>query len=194
MGKINIGSLGQSKKHRNEKRSFDNEINFNRVEYKLIKLSKIESLLEESKVCYIYGMGAHSKSTYDLLAKLSGVELKWKTSLLPFWLRPLSIVIASYAGLIKIVSITAMTEVFMKLAESSMVGLYIFDSKHELDFINATKKSKLSVDGDFLIKSDPSYLIYQVDADNYESSTGVYEIVSYGIKCPEEFEAIVNSR
>ena len=65
-----------------------------------------------------------------------------------------------------------------------MAGIYLFPKNHELKFIEIITNNISSSSFDYGVKKYDDYFFYVVDADNYESSTGIYEIVSYGKRCP----------
>ena len=94
---------------------------------------------------------------------------------------------AGYAGLVKIYDLKEIKNTFIHLSENSMVGLYIFNKTNETEFIKKVKEKNFDV---FKIdrviwEKDDAFFIYYIDADNKESSTGIYEIVSYGTNCSE---------
>jgi hypothetical protein len=147
------------------------------------KLEIIEGILKKETdelVCYVVGMGALDKSTYKLLSNEKGIEVIWYGSILPGILRIISPLVASYAGIVKVLDPEKISSVFFQLTERSMAGLYIFSSEYEATFVNNVILNPTPRKYDYGIKELSNYFIYIVDADNYESSTGIYEIVSYG--------------
>jgi hypothetical protein len=178
-------------KHKNTKEEYDKEIQGSKYEHFVKKLSRENVLEKYGKVCYVFGMGKQPKSTYRKINKEQGVTVVWYGSLFPKILKPLGLVIASYEGLVKILDRKKLPEVFFELSKMSMVGVYYFSEVLEKEFIETIKEKKYSVYVDLIVKKDPEYLIYQVDTDNMESSTGVYEIVSYGVKCPSEIVSLL---
>ncbi len=136
-------------------------------------------------------MGKHPKSTYVNLKGMSGIEVVWYGSLLPGYMAFLRVFMASYEGIVKVLEPIHASEVFNILSKMSMVGLYIFDKSLEHSFVQTIKEKKYSAYADQIIKDDSSYFTYQIDADSLESSTGIYEIVSYGKNCPKELTGIL---
>ncbi len=128
-------------------------------------------------------MGAHPKETYKKLAKVNGIEVVFNRSLLPKYMYIFSLIIASYEGLIRIIDPNKLEDAFLKLIECSMAGIYIFHNSGEAEFKKNVINSLGKKEFDFGIKENMDYFFYIVDADNLESSTGMYEIVSYGIDC-----------
>jgi hypothetical protein len=165
-------------------REYDKEILENRYKSVINRISNLG--LKGNKVCIIYGMGKQPKIAYKEIESISGVQVIWYESLFSKWLRPLSYLIASYAGLIKIYDIKVLPEIFNKLSNMAMVGVYIFSNDLEDAFVKKVQTTKSSHYGDLIVKEDLEFFIYKVDTDNIESSTGIYEIVSYGENCPIE--------
>lgn len=180
MGQITIchkGSLGKSDNTLNE---YHNEINDELLNHKLDAISKAVTD-DEKYASYLVGMGGIPKSTYIMIEKKLKANVIWKCSLLTGCFRILNFAVASYAGLIKISDPTKIPELFSVLIEQSMAGLYIFPKSYEAEFIKLVKKNPLPDYSDFGIKQFKDYFFYMVDADNVESATGIYEIVSYGV-------------
>jgi len=179
MGKVNIRSLGNLGAHENTLNEYDNEISEELLDH---HLDQITSVYRDSEgfVCYVLGMGAQPKSTYTELRKESGIEVIWSKSILSGPSKLLSVLVASHAGLIKISAPEKLPSVVKTLCHLSMAGIYVFDQSMEKDFVDRVIRNPLPEEFDFGIKSDEGYFFYMVDADNAESSTGIYEIVSYG--------------
>lgn len=180
MGKITIqviGSLGKSENTLNE---YDSEITFELLKN---KLERIVAAVKDRDgyVCYVMGMGAHPQSTYKNISKTVGVELVWCGSVLPTYARILSPFIASYAGIFKVFSADKISDVFFALVEQSMAGIYVLPKSFESEFVSMVKNDPTPKDYCFGVKLNRDYFCYIVDADNSESSTGMYEIVSYGV-------------
>ncbi|MFZ6778728.1 hypothetical protein ACO0LD_18040 [Undibacterium sp. Ji83W] len=131
-------------------------------------------------VCYVYGMGKQTKSTYQSLQNLDGVHVEFFRSVLPRKLQFLNWFVASYEGLIRIEDLSRLPNVFLTLMKLSMVGVYFMDKELACEFVQSVEEKREGALIDFGIKDDPAYSIYIVDADNVESVTGMIEIVSYG--------------
>ena len=179
MGNVNIKQLGGFNVHENTLNEYSHEISEELFDHHLQQITSIYKNCENC-VCYVFGMGAQPKSTYTELREENGINVVWSKSILSGVYKMLSILIASYAGLVKISEPDKLPNVFKKLSHLSMVGVYIFDQSLEKEFVNSVIKNPLSKEFSFGIKSDNGYFFYIVDADSMESSTGIYEIVSYG--------------
>ena len=179
MGKINLDSGGFLRYSNTTESQFDRFVEEDNVRRVLRNLSELR-YGEWGKVCYIFGMGAHPRSSYTEIASQPGLQVVYYESVLPAGIRFLKYVIASYRGLIKIEDPAKLPGVFLKLMEKSMVGVYIFDAQLESRFLDAVQHVNVHKSYDFEVKVDPEYLIYLVDADNGESPSGIVEIVSYG--------------
>ena len=179
MGKINVSSLGGFGSHENTLNEYDNEVSEELLDHHLQQIASVYKN-SEGCVCYVLGMGAQPKSTYTELKSESGIEVVWSDSILSGASKVLSIFMASYAGLVKISEPEKLPSIVKKLTYLSMAGIYIFNQSTERKFVDRVIKNPLPKEFDFGIKSDGEYFFYIVDADNAESSTGIYEIVSYG--------------
>lgn len=189
MSKVNISSLGSLGTHENTLNEYDNEISEELLDHHLNQIVSVYSG-SKGRACYVFGMGAQPKSTYTELKKESGIEVIWSKSILTGPSKLLSVLVASYAGLIKISAPEKLPSVVKKLCHLSMTGIYVFDQSMEKDFVDRVIRNPLPKKFDFGIKNDDGYFLYMVDADNAESSTGIYEIVSYG-KDSSDFSGVM---
>lgn len=185
MGKIEFRQRQNLGVNANTKSEFARDVSEDEVSAILKKLCCGLSARDQT-VCYVFGMGAHPKSSYESIREFSGVKVIYSHSVLPRALRLLSPLVASYQGLVKINDAKFLPLVFLKLMKQSMVGVYCFDKRIENEFLNATNKVRTTRKYDFGIKADPGYSLYMVDADNDESATGMLEIVSYGVQTPND--------
>ncbi|MEJ0032559.1 MAG: hypothetical protein WDO15_20365 [Bacteroidota bacterium] len=181
---------GSLKRYHNTEFEYDKQVDVSRYKYVVERISELSPI--NNKVIYIFGAGKHSKITYKSLEGIKGIEVAYYYSVLPTILKPLSIVVASYAGIVKILDNSELSHVFKTLVYRSMAGLYIFDKGIEAGVIDVVKREKdIGQLDSFIKENDRGYFIYQVDADNKESSTGIYEIVSYGVECPEGLTTVL---
>lgn len=160
-----------------------NEIQVERYEYVLRILTEID--IPKNYVVYIHGTGKQSKKTYEELKERKDIEVIWYDFFLKGILTFLQFVVAGYAGLVKINDNKGIKEVFEKISESSMAGIYIIDRNIENIFISEIKKRNedVFVVNDYIIKNTNNYFIYLIDNDSVESETGVYEIKAIGKEC-----------
>ena len=61
-----------------------------------------------------------------------------------------------------------------------MAAIYVLPHSAEQEFVTEVRNNPSPSDYGFGTTERDDYFIYMVDADNRESSTGVFEIVSYG--------------
>lgn len=179
MGKIHItdiGGLGASENTLNE---YDNHVSKELLGHHLEQIATTFAASENS-VCYVLGMGAQPKCTYTALKKETGIDVVWTRSILPGLSKVLSVVVASYSGLVKVKDPQKLPGIAEKLSHLSMAGVYIIDRSREKEFVDRVSKYPDSREFDFGVKSDNRYFFLLVDADNSESSTGIVEVVSYG--------------
>lgn len=184
MGRINFGARISSHRSENTKQEYDNEISYELLAHKTKQIALVASK-NSNQVCYLLGMGAHPRSTYEKFSKENGLEVVWFSSALPNYLFFLRGLVASYEGLLKVLDYKKLPEAFLKLVDNSMAGIYMMNKAYEADFVKFVTSSSSIKNYDFGIKRDPSYFYYIVDADNAESKTGIYEIVSYGMNARE---------
>lgn len=168
---------------KNTHAEFDRDVSYAEIEAVLTKLARFQGDSDEV-ICYVYGMGAHPRSTYQSMQKLDGVHVEFFRSVLPRKLQVLSWFVASYEGLIRIEDLSRLPEVFLTLMKQSMVGVYFMNKDLACGFVRSVKEKREGALIDFGIKDDPAYSIYIVDADNVESTTGLVAIVSYGRDVP----------
>ena len=165
----------------NTANEYDNQITYDTLAARLAIIS--DAVQQNSDcICYIVGMGAHPRSTYQEIAKINGAEVIWYSSTLPKPLRFLKGIVASYAGLVKINNSAIIEKIFMELIDSSMAGIYLIPPYYELKFLENIRGNLPPLSYDFGIKCCKSYFMYVVDADNAESKTGIYELISYGVE------------
>lgn len=189
MGNMKLRSTRSFERSQNTRAEFDREVDVKEVERVLRKISSVEADFG-GKICYLYGMGAQPRSTYEVLGKTSGLHVIFSRSVLPKSLRFLSWIVASHEGLIRVDRRSVLPETFLALMKQSMVALYFLSSELDGQFVRAvTEQGHGFID--FGVKADPGYSMYIVDADNAESSTGMVEIVSYGHTTPPELIPIV---
>ena len=158
MREIVIKSIENDRKHhKNAKKEYSKEVQESRYRYVTEKISNLSLINNQNKICLIFGMGKHPKSTYRELEKLSGIRVVWYDSLFSKWLKPVSFFIASYEGLVEITDREKLPLVFNRLANMSMVGLYYFSRDLENKFVETIKKEKYSSYGDTIVQEDPEY-------------------------------------
>lgn len=143
------------------------------------------------KLCYAFGGGSLPRSSYTNLAGKVGVQVAYFESVLPHWLRFLP----SYRGLVRIDDPSALRDVVDRLTDQAMVTVFVFDATLEAAFLASAQEAGRDSDHGFGVKRDPGYLIYVVDADRYDSPTGMFHFLSYGAAGPwvELFDKITES-
>ncbi|MCW8899653.1 MAG: hypothetical protein OQK95_03170 [Gammaproteobacteria bacterium] len=188
MGRLLLKSIGDFGKSPNTESEYDNQATEERIGSVLERITAVLNSKGNEKACYIFGMGAQPKSVYNNLKAVDGVEVIWSGSLLPKVIRFMGGIVASHAGLVKITNPDMITDTFDKLTELSMAGIYLFSPDFESKFVKEVISNPAPFSYDFIIKEDKGYFLYVVDADNPESETGIYEIVSYGKSAPESLK------
>jgi len=121
MGQITIKRYSNLENSLNVKIEYDKEIQEVRYKYVLDRIRHAD--LDNSRVVYVFGAGGHPRSTYKAMQKMDGVNVICYNSMLPIVLRPLSILIASYSGLVRILEKEHLNQVFEKVVHLSMAAL-----------------------------------------------------------------------
>ena len=183
MGSVTVKKLGGFRSHPNTRDQFDRQITQDQLEERLKRIESFRSL-PTGKVWYVFGLGGHRKATYRELAARDGIEVVYCESVIPWYFAPLRLPVASYSGLIRIDDLGKLASTFLKVVSRSMAGIYCFDQRLEEKFLREARGSPAPEFLDLGVKEDPGYFFYVVDADNAESATGLYEIVSCGRESP----------
>lgn len=179
MGKLDVKFLGGLGEISDGATEYDNEISEEFLAHRIKCISK--ALSEHSdKSCYFVCFGAQPYAIFKKVELISDVKLMFSKSLLNFWLKPLSAIVASHAGVIKVTNSMALPKLFELLSGQTMVGVYVFGADQESHFMVKVKENILPEDFSFGVRVDEQYFFYIVDSDNSESKTGIYEVVSYG--------------
>jgi hypothetical protein len=162
----------------------------NEYKHNLLKIEKSLEHEDETLCCYVFGLGKQTRSAYSKLQdEIPGAQVEFYSSILSGILKPLSFMIASYFGIVKIKDKKSLSKVFMRLVNMSMCNVYVFDASLEKQFIELVKSCGYKDQPvDAFISKCNKYLIYKVDTDNVESKTGCYEIVN----CSEQFNHYIN--
>jgi len=183
LSSIHLRTLRTVLSSHNTRAEFLREATFETVEATILKFSRWKHFGKE-KICYVFGMGKQPKSTYVALQQEDGLEVLFYRSILPWFAKPLRYVMASYEGLIRIDDPSRLSLVFHTLLDQSMVGVYFIHESMQSELLRAASEALPTQD--LGVKVDPTYVMYIVDADNEESSTGIVEIISYGIGTPTD--------
>ena len=90
---------------------------------------RAKEVIDNSRICIVYGYGSQPTSTYRELATLHGLEIVWDQNFGPWWLFPFTLVVASRGGLIRILELEVIEKVLLRLARLAMVELFSFSSE-----------------------------------------------------------------
>lgn len=181
MGEIKFNTIAGLGESQYTEQEYDNEIYFESINGRLSRISAALKEISNDYAIVIVGMGGKTKSIYKALASNPDVILHWSGSILPNYLKLLGHLISSESGVIEVKGLNSLTDVFELVVEQSMAGVYVFPKNYLTTFVNGVANRAAKNGFDYGIKSFSDYFYYIVDADNFESSTGVYEIVSYGV-------------
>ncbi|MBK8659364.1 MAG: hypothetical protein IPN22_10990 [Bacteroidetes bacterium] len=187
MGGLHLLSDGKYVKGENTVYRKAVEVQLPRIEYLLNEISKYD-VYNENKVCFIYALGGQSLEVLKKTGEIQGVESvlieRYMTG--GFILKILAFLSSGYRGLFKIGSLENLPQAFYPLIEYWMAEVIIIDKSMEFELIEYIKSQNNSNLIRQQIEKDPGYFLYEVDGDNFESSTGMVQIVSYGKECSKE--------
>ena len=156
-----------------------NDITYETVEKKIDILRQFLISHDQRYVCIVHGEGSQPRKVYQELQKLNDIKVIWYRSMLsPLW-KIFQFFIASYEGLVLVHEVARLNKVFQTLSYQAMASIYIIQKKNMKTLLEMIEKS----DSDFqnkLLTLDTETLIYTVDTDNFESTTGIVEIIIVG--------------
>jgi len=154
-------------------------------------LERSNNLTNDNRCCYIFVYGKHTKSTFQEISTIEGLELIAVDFYGPKILKTLAFIMAGYSGLIKIKNANKMGEIMKKLTNLSMAGLFSINNSFEDRFIDYYFKNNYKTyNPEQFVTSDSSYFSLIIDGDNYETESGFLGIVEFGDNCPEELSDI----
>ena len=82
------------------------------------------------------------------------------------------------------------SKIFKLLDDHLLIEFFIFNKKTENNFLLEMKDTN-SYSKVRSVKEDSQYLIYGIDLDNQESTTGIMELISYGVNTPKELTSFL---
>lgn len=156
--------------------------------YTIIKyLEEACPCVDDSMVVYAVGNCHKSKAEINSVSNLLNVEVKVDFPMRKGILSLLPIP-TPRSFCIKISDCNCMVDLFSYLNEYLFIEYLFFDRSMENGLID-----KVRLDEDYygIVKKSGKYLIYGVDCDNEESSTGVMEFVSIGEKFPKKLISFI---
>ncbi len=79
-------------------------------------------------------------------------------------------------------SLEHLVDVFFRLISRSMAGVFVLNSAHESYFVECVKRNDGQNDFRFGAEIDPEHFVYIVDADVFDTKTGMIEAATFGPK------------
>ena len=104
--------------------------------------------------------------------------------LLRGFLRPLSLFVASYSGIVRINDLRQVQPTFQALLRMSMAGVYLVSAERENEFVNSFKSKPMANAIGFSLEHSCKYLLYVIDDDSSEVNSEMIEVVSIGKDLP----------
>lgn len=159
----------------------------------LIDRLKEVSLISDNRICYAFGYGKHPKSTYQAIKNHYGITLLWNRFNGPFWLKPLSGIIAGQSGLIRINEQSQVEYIIKELSHLSMVGVFSVSKafEHEFELFLNSQKKNYSIRPEEYVKKDPTFFSVIIDGDNVEVPDNDLIIISCGKYSPDDLKQVV---
>ena len=155
------------------------------------KTGRAEGLIENSRICIVYGYGSQLTTTYRKLQTLHGLEVVWNGNFGPWWLSPLFLVTACRGGLIRILEVKVIENVLLRLADLAMVELFSFSSELYSELLESIHKNKWRSFPGLIASKDDAYFCLGIDGDSSEVNTGIFGWCSYGPNCPSSLSGIL---
>lgn len=153
------------------------ESEINDLENYLATISSL-NLIKDSKFnLYLYVSGGNTKSVYTEVGRRSGNKILSRHFHGPPFMKLLRWLIAAEGGLVQITDSHELKQSIEKLAYMSYVEIiYLPQEFHEelISYCGDWKKSVVN-----FLEDKPSYIYIMIDADNFESASGIYSAVCY---------------
>jgi hypothetical protein len=167
---------------------FSRDVSIEDAQQHIVAFSEAWSRSEKPVTCFLYGMGAQRSGLYRHVANQSGATVLRLRSLIPWPMAPLRLIVASYEAVLEIPTPAVLSAAFWRVVERSMAGIFFVHPEHA-QRIRSELRSAKSLPLDLWSKADCTYALCIIDADNAESPTGLYEIVSVGSAAPAGFQS-----
>lgn len=163
-----------------------NDISYETMQNRILDMQDWLSS-HQDYTCIIHGEGSQPKDVYQLLTNTDGVQVLWYRSMLPSLLKGFQFFIASYEGVIQVHKPTILQKVFSILIEQAMATIYLV-RREELSHVLRHLETRQNGFINHILAMSNTAFIYSVDADNFESETGIIEIITSGVKASIPFE------
>lgn len=111
---------------------------------------------------------------------MPGVEVVCRRSLLPGGMAFMNFFIAAYSGIVAVRDTSKVNDVFRLMARFSTVGVYVIPELSARSWLESMKSDFPPGDFHAGCEGIEDYFIYYLDADNGNSETGAYRMVSSG--------------
>lgn len=167
------------------------DVEWTQAKYRLKQISQV-NLHEIGFSCYVASMGGLSKNDLESIEERRDFKFiridKFKSK--SFLQKAVSFFLSSYWGVAEINCILNIEEILEDMTAQVMAELYIFNNKYKEEFNRKISiiNNPLKISG--FIEQYSDYFMYQLDADNMESKTGMVEIISFGKDCPKILKEI----
>lgn len=115
--------------------------------------------------CFVLMSGGYRSADRALFSQLPGVRFIWERRALPWWLRPLSIIVADRAFLLELTSLDSLVNNFVDLSQGNAVELFLCSDSFGERLVNLLNYYPHWTDPYYRITDDASFLYYRYDED-----------------------------
>jgi len=142
--------------------------------------------LGENDICAVFGYGSQTKSTYDEIADMSGVDVVWSKNFGPWWLSPLMWIAASKGGLARVDSREQAAKVLGKLGSLAMVELISCPGELYDQILAHVRRDKWRSRPSEIAAKVGDFFSFGFDGDSSDAEGGIYTWCAIGDNCSVE--------
>lgn len=133
------------------------------------------------------GYGSGTKSRYERLRNMPGVDVLWDAPFVPWWLYPVSFIAACRGGLLKINRPEALGECAKELSHLAMFEAFLAPEQMTDGIVAYCRRNRWKSFIGHVIGRDSRFFCLGVDGDNHESATGMHGWVTAGPDSDPQF-------
>lgn len=122
---------------------------------------------------------------------MSGIDVLWQGAVVPWWLIPITVVVAAQGGLVRVIDVSQAAPVVSRLAHLAMVELYSFHAELLPAVVQHVREAGWRARVGNVVGNDASYFALGIDGDSHHSDTGLFAWASHGAECPAELKAVL---
>jgi len=142
--------------------------------------------MEDDQLCFVFGYGSQTGSTYREIDELPGAYVLWLKNFGPWWLSPLLWIAASKGGLVKIEARHQLATVIEKLGSLAMVELISCSAALNDQMLDHVRRNSWRSRPGEVAAKDGRYFCFGFDGDSGDSEGGLYTWCAVGDNCSPE--------